>query len=189
MQGRHKLAWADTSESAREIFHIWEDHHQEELRWAKAGWSGLQKRGLTAYANEVEKDMVLVRIMALATMYHEFCEVAWQEMFETEHSAWADELGISQVHVGQLLGSNQMADSDDSDDANLFEDGLGLLIDQNRSRIYSALTAHFGGCTGLFVSLWRILKSDEDDFSIVNELTPDKGNAFQWIDQGMYRLH
>lgn len=149
-----KVAWADISEDVQEIFHVWyEDHHQEELRWAKDAWNGLQKRGLTAYATEVEKALVLVRLMTLATMYHEFCELAWQEVFEPAYVLWADELGISQVRVGQLLGPNQMVNSDDSEDADLFEAGLGLLIDQNRSEIYSALVVHFGDCTGIFVSL------------------------------------
>lgn len=183
-----KIAWSDISQSAEEIFHVWgEEQHERELNWAKAAWNGLQKKGLTAYASEIEKALVLVRLITLATIYREFCEVAWEEVFEPEHSIWADELGISPVRVGQLLGSNQMVD--DSDDSDLLETGLAHLIDQNRPEIYKALAAHFGGRTGIFVSLWKIVEFDEDEYSMVNEVTEDKGNAFQWIDQGMHRLH
>jgi hypothetical protein len=123
--------------------------------------------------------------MTLAAMYHEFAELAWQETFEPAYIYWAEELGISEIRVGQLLGPDEL--QDDHDD--LFEAGLQLLVNQTRNESYKALVAHFGSDSEIFASLWKILEPKEDDYLVLNEVTLEKMAAFQWIDQGMAELH
>jgi hypothetical protein len=44
--------------------------------------------------------------MALASMYGEFSEMAWDERFELEYVCWAEEIGINPFRIGKLVESN-----------------------------------------------------------------------------------
>jgi hypothetical protein len=93
------LAWTDFPPAAHEIFHIWTNRHADELRWASSAWTAVQRAGLTSYSDEVEKTLVLIRLMTLAAMYHEFADRAWQEYFTPEYVDWAEQLEIDEIHV------------------------------------------------------------------------------------------
>jgi len=54
--------------------------------WAKQAWKVLAKAGLTAYRNKVEHHSVLFRLLALSGIYSDFCDVAFDETSEIEHS-------------------------------------------------------------------------------------------------------
>jgi hypothetical protein len=180
------LTWTDLSPAAHEIFHIWTDRHAEEMRWANSAWTALQRAGLTSYSGEVEKALVLIRLMTLAAMYHEYADRAWQETFTPEYLHWADELEIDEVHVGELLGPDELRDSIDH---SLLEDRLQFLVNLSRHEIYKALIAYFGDDSGIFAALWKIQEPEEDEYFILNEVTLDKMAAFDWINQGMREIH
>jgi hypothetical protein len=73
-----KVAWTDIPKEVRDtLFRVWTD--TRELLWAEKCWGYLDKRGLTAYSNEVAKVRVLIRLMSLAEIYREFCDRAWEE--------------------------------------------------------------------------------------------------------------
>jgi hypothetical protein len=180
------LRWTDFSPSALEIFHIWTDRQEEELQWGRSAWTALNKAGLTAYSNEVEKSIVLIRLMTLAAMYHEFADRAWQEPFTPDYLDWADQLEITETHIDELLSPGNPCDSDDT---SLFKDRLQFLVNLSRSEIYKALVADFGDDSGVFAALWKIQETEEDDYTILNDATPDKMAAFDWINQGMRELH
>jgi len=180
-----ELTWTDLSPAAHQIFHIWTDRHLEELRWASSAWTALQRAGLTSYSSEVEKTLVLIRLMTLAAMYHEFAERAWQEYFTPEYVDWAEQLEIDEIHVDELLGPDELRDSVDH---SLLEDRLQFLVNLSRHEIYKALVAYFGDDSGIFTALWKIQEPEEDDYFILNEVTLDKMAAFDWIRQGMREL-
>jgi hypothetical protein len=185
MQKPADLGWAEVSAAARDLFHIWTDHLEDELIWAKSAWTALQQAGLTMYSGDVQRSLVQVRLMTLAAMYHEFAELAWQEDFEPAYIYWAEELGISEIRVGQLLGPDELQE----DDNGLFETGLQILVNRTRNENHKALVAHFGSDSDIFASMWRVLEPEEDNYFILNEVTLEKMAAFQWIGQGMTELH
>jgi hypothetical protein len=185
MATRIDLPWTDFSPATLEIFHIWTDRQEEELRWASSAWTALNKAGLTAYSNEVEKTIVLIRLITLAAMYHEFADRAWQEYFSPDYVDWAEQLEIRETDVRELLSPG---DSFDSDDDSHFRDRLQFLINLSRLEIYKALAAHFGDDSGIFVALWRIQETEEDEYSILNDITTDKMAGFEWINQGMKEI-
>jgi hypothetical protein len=181
-----ELTWTDLSRAAQQIFHIWTDHHVEELLWASSAWTALLKAGLTSYSSEVEKTLVLVRLITLAAMYHEFADRAWEEYFTPDYVDWAEQLEIDEVNVDELLGPDEMRDSVDPC---LFRERLQFLVNLSRHEIYEALIAHFGDDSRIFAALWKIQEPEEDEYFILNEDTLDKMAAFDWINQGMKELH
>jgi len=73
MGERCTVWWEDISEDAASLFRVWTEGR--ELHWAKKSWEALGKRGLTSYADEVERARVVVRLMTLAAIYRDFCEL------------------------------------------------------------------------------------------------------------------
>jgi hypothetical protein len=186
MPARTELNWTDLSPAAHEVFHIWTDRHAEELRGASSAWTALQKAGLTSYSGEVEKALVLIRLMTLAAMYHEFGDRAWQEYFTPDYVDWAEQLEIDEIQVDELLGPDELRDSVDH---SLFGERLRFLVNLSRREIYKALVAYFGDGSGIFTALWKIQEPEEEEYFILNEVTSDKMAAFDWVNQGMKELH
>jgi hypothetical protein len=180
-----ELTWTDLSPAAHEIFHIWTDRHAEELHWASSTWTALQRAGLTSYASGVEKTLILIRLMTLAAMYHEFADRAWQEYFTPDYADWAEQLEMDEIQVDELLGPDELRDSVDH---SLFEDRLQFLVNLSRREIYRALITYFGDDSGIFAALWKIQEPEEDEYFILNDVTPEKMAAFDWIREGMREL-
>jgi hypothetical protein len=99
---------------------------------------------------------------------------------------WAEQPEIGEMHVDELLGAGELSDSVDH---SLLGDRLQFLVNLSRHEIYKALIAYFGDDSGIFVALWKIQEPEEDEYFILNEVTPDKMAAFDWINQGMRELH
>ena len=135
--------------------------------------------------------MVLVRLGTLALMYREFCDLAFEESTESE-GEW-DELNIDPFRVGQLIGADFERD-DDQDADSLARAALNELSESARPETYEALKKGFGGDSALFASLWRTptdgkRQEQESLYETLNEVTPQKGAAFDWICEGMPLLH
>jgi hypothetical protein len=124
-----------------------------ELEWAKKSWDALGKRGLTSYSNQIEWTRVMVRLMALAAIYRDFCELAFDEIREPEFACWADDLALNTFRIAQCVGCGFLRD-EDADDAALLESALSELMETARSEIHRVLLTEFGGDSMLFVSLW-----------------------------------
>ena len=193
-----KLTWHDVEKHAPLLFDVWVG--QPELWWAESAWKGLETHGLTSYADEVEHQAVLVRLLALATMYQEFCYMAW-DMGLIDYDGIPDrarEIGISPFRVGQLVGPQFEAGESDGD--SLFYSALVRLTNKVRPAIYQALLEAFGGDAMLFVALWNSRKRErtsedevenedgyeEDADAILNDdLTGSKMRAWCWLAEGM----
>ena len=179
-----RVTWKDVSDAASSMFRIWSG--QPELRWGRAAWKALGRRGLTEYSDEIERTKVLVRLMSLVTMYQEFCGLAWDEWHEPEYGLWATELGISPFHMEQLVGSELHRDTEQETER-LVEQSLAALVKKTRAEVYEALTNGFSGDSMLFVSLWKSNGTDKDvdPYFVLNDVNADKMTAFTWIAQGM----
>jgi hypothetical protein len=82
MAERSAVRWDDISREAESILRIWTD--SREVEWAKKSWEALGKRGLTSYSNQIERTCVLVRLISLAAIYIDFCELAFDEAHEDQ---------------------------------------------------------------------------------------------------------
>jgi hypothetical protein len=90
--------------------------------------------------------------MTLATIYKEFCDLAWDEWDEPMYTVWASELGVVPFRVAQCLGAS-FAEGTYEDGKELLELGINELVDQARPNIYEALRDEFGSDSGLFIAL------------------------------------
>jgi hypothetical protein len=180
---------------------VWKD--QPELNWAREAWHHLTAQGLAQYENEVERVAVKLRFLALAGFYRDFCYVAWGETSYPMYRLWADEMEISQVRVGQLVGRDFEANSE-ADNGELFASALQELITSARTEVLNALLQAYRGASGLLVGLWNSTKThdrEDCDFGeegcedcrlsedeILNWCIEEKGPAYTWLDQGAEEL-
>jgi hypothetical protein len=162
-----KVAWTDIPKEVRDsLFRVWTD--ARELLWAEKCWGYLDKRGLTAYSNEVTKVRVLVRLMSLAEIYREFCDRAWEEQYDCELVAWASELDLNRFRLAQCVGPTFDGNTVDDDDE-LFGAALMSLAKEARREIYDVLIKEFGGESYLFVSLWNTVEFQRKDDAYVDD--------------------
>jgi hypothetical protein len=182
------VRWADIERAVRPLFSVWVD--QPELQWARAGWEQLERKGLTRAGDEVERAVVLVRLVALAALYHAFAKAAWQEG-KAELTVWAADLEIRKARLLQHLG-REFDTEYPWEDERLLESAFDEVYALEYDRVLCALEDGFGGVSSMFVSLWL---SPDADWSgrldvpaglfdeTVNQSTNDKLAAFSWLDQ------
>lgn len=123
------------------------------MRWAKDAWQILADAGLASYEGELDRHRAILRFLALAGIYSDWCDVAWGEYSEPQYGYWSEYLDISAFRMGQLIGVEDDDGSEESDNASLVADALGRLADAARPEVVRALLAHFGNESGLFLSL------------------------------------
>jgi hypothetical protein len=146
-----------------ERYVVWTD--ARELEWAKESWEALGKRGLTSYSDQVERTLVFVRLMALASIYLDFCELAFDEIHDAAYTVWASDLCLSTFRVSQCVGS-QFSKLEDADDNRLLEDALRELMDKARSDIHQILRSKFGDDSLLFVSLCNTVECERSELGM-----------------------
>lgn len=166
------VRWEDISREAKSLFKVWTDGRG--LDWAKKSWEALCKHRLTSYANEIERTRVLVRLLALAAIYRDFCELAFEEVHYPEHIEWASELCVSTFRLAQCVGLEFHRDENEEDEA-LVESALVSLMEEARANIHEALQKDFGGDGMVFVSLWNSVNfsRNEEDSDSVEDEDPD----------------
>jgi len=181
----HLLRWEDVAAAASEAFDVWT--HKRELAWAKLAWERLSASNLVAYSNEIERHEAAILFLALVGLYRDFCAIAWEERANPTYSSWTDCLELNHFVIGQLVGRDPNTDG---------EEALDHLVARVRPKLVCALQQVFGSQNALFVSLWRTnewIPPDDDpegsereptDDEILNDWTPDKQAAYEWLEQG-----
>lgn len=191
------LTWDELGEVAKSLFDVWQG--QPELRWAKEAWTHLTSRGLASYSNDLEKCRTKIRLIALAAFYCDFCYLAWDEAAYPTYDLWAELLEISEVRVGQLIGSDSELSTEEEEER-LFQEVLRKLVRSARQEVFGALVDAYGNTSALLVALWNSNKDHEPkecDFGvegcndceqsadeILNYDIEEKGPAFTWLEQG-----
>jgi len=155
MGERCTVWWEDISEDAASLFRVWTEGR--ELHWAKKSWEALGKRGLTSYADEVERARVVVRLMTLAAIYRDFCELAFDEVHDPVYEQWAGDLGLGTFRVAQCAGAQFERDRVEEDNE-LLESALNKLMEETRDEIYQKLRTEYGDDSMLLVSLWNTVE-------------------------------
>jgi hypothetical protein len=189
----HKLDWQTIAPAAAFLFKIWVD--QPELKWAEKAWAMLAKRGLTTYTNELEKQVVLLRLYTLAKMYGDFCQRAFDETCYIKESVWGwqecleeNELYLSFFRLGQLVGPTEFLDKECyavEDEKDWLPDLVNSIAEAQTATVFAALLAEFGSVTELLLSLWNSNRSPEDVISDVDQIPFESWHAYSFVEDGM----
>jgi hypothetical protein len=186
------VSWDAVLPIANETFHIWTG--QPELCWAEQAWIHLTNAGLTVDGDPLDRLRGYVRLLVLASLYRDWCDLVWDEVEDDSPEVWLSAVEVSPLHIGQLLGPDVFPE----DDVN---EALNVMMARERPAVVEAILEGFGGVPGLFVALWRSDKplgqelpvdDDEDvwtdppetEADILNDVTPEKMAAYEWIDGG-----
>jgi hypothetical protein len=192
-----RLDWDDIPLDPARIFGLWVDG--SELAWARHAWSALAEAGLTDADDEVERTTAVVRLLALAAIYRDFCARAFDEGTVGD---WREELpwtlldqsaGFDRFTLGQLAGLRgiRTARADEYDDDSLTEIVAELISAEYRT-VADRLLQSWGD-SELFAGLYTSIKPDlrypldaEERYDALNtDLTGGKQAAYGWITEGL----
>lgn len=202
------ITWADISSWAYNMFNVWVSDGQH--RWAEYAWNFMVKAGLADYKNEIERHIVMLRLITLGIMYREFCEVAFDEHFDIDslvYEDWLDNEDFCRIRIWQLVGREFLANEPIEDEDDMMNYAIIRLTDELRDNVYRALRKGFGDDLRLFISMYLTCQCRDDgsefDCSQMNEqewadldqdlnydtftLWDSEGRALQWIHIGMPR--
>jgi len=93
-----ELSWEDFDKIFWPLFGIWV--HGGDREWAKLAWRRPAKSGLASYDDDHERQVVIIRFVAVAATYHRFCRMTFEE---------GDDLDVL---VGELNYSDEPYDND-----------------------------------------------------------------------------
>ncbi len=151
------LMWKDVSSFVHDKTNVWVSGGGQ--RWVKLAWDAVTKAELAGYRDEIERHIVLIRLMTLMMMYLEFCDLVWDESFEKEdivREGWIEDGGIfDSIRIWQIIGTDFYRDEGigGADKTDLLTEALIHLIDKHRKEVYEALERGWGGDDKLFVSM------------------------------------
>lgn len=190
------LAWNDVKDGASRIFNVWFDG--TELHWAERAWASMEKAWLTTYVDTVEETRVRVRLLALGSIYWDFCRLGADEEFGWDelHVHATEHLEIQPLRLGQLMGADFEADDLNLEEMELVECALRRLIDKERPAISAAVMKSYGDDWSFLKALFATTKAsptppDEDDDELPADDEPDfvpAARIMEWIVQGMPSL-
>jgi 5-methylcytosine-specific restriction protein B len=199
------LTWSDVAGAAEEAFAGFRQPGLEKgaSDWAYQAWDTLIQAGLATFSTETERCQVIIRFLALAGFYLEFCKVAWNENVKANYYSWVEALGFIHYYAihhyaEELVSSDSDWEYFKDDDYQLDDSVFEKLADSVRPEVLSALLDRFGNISMLFISLWRtntpeICEDDEpddcyetDDEILNYNLTQQKVTALNWLNQQCY---
>ena len=134
------LEWEDIVEYARAIFAVWVD--QPELKWAEEAWSHLRSHDLTRYSTEIERHVVLCRLLVLGGVYLDFCDVASDESSYKDYETFAMGMKLDAFVLGRLY--EQLAGHGKNDDVEMC-DAMDEIVEAQRPAVVGAIWKGFGG--------------------------------------------
>lgn len=187
--------FGDLLQVARTLFGVWYDG--SEIEWAAYMWSILERAGLTKYEDEVERTVVVGRLIALAGISREFASRAWSEgdsgewLCAVQGAVLEGEYPLlDRVAVGRLAEKKGLLASNDCTGR---ESVPGLMIEVAKhewSAVASALSADLGESL-LFASLWKTPDGEARyplPGEVLNEILNNPDEAmyapFNWVQNG-----
>ncbi len=188
------LEWSDISEAAKPLIGTW--FLGSEAEFAARAWGMLTRAGLTRYDDDLSRTRVIVRLIALAMIYREFCKIGCDEdrdESEIIEEAFDSKL-VSPFRLGQLVGQGFEARELEAEDGELAYAALVHLADQERKGIASALIAGFESEVGLASALFatsRLAMDEEDETSLRGWHDADQipaARVLEWIPNDLRRL-
>ena len=156
------VTWKEVKDGASEIFNVWV--LGSEIQWAGRAWAMLEKAGLTTYRDAVEETLVRVRLLALASLYWDFCrlgadeDIGWDEL----HEHAIENLGIEPFRLAQVVGPTLDADDYGAEEFGLVESALRHLIVEERPAIGSVVSKGYGDDWTFLKALFASIKLPAD---------------------------
>jgi len=187
--------WDNIFEWVPSILNVWVGN--PEHKWLRQAWEGLTDQGLTTYSTDLERHIVLIRLLTLAVMYEDFCYMAWRERYDRLFYDDFENLEMSAFRLGQLVEGDfdeEFCSHEIEDDIELFENALKSLINARRDEVCRTLRKYFGGDSMVFAHMWITKIGDYDQNNsdvIISDILMDidsieeKAEAFMWISDGM----
>jgi hypothetical protein len=86
------LTWRPVESAATDMFPLFSE--PGELAWAEQAWGYIVAAGLASAGTNLERCRASVRFMALATLYLDWCSLAWDEVHDDDVDSSADLLEI-----------------------------------------------------------------------------------------------
>jgi hypothetical protein len=190
------VEWAEVADAARELIVVWCEG--SELAWGERAWQILAGAGLTRYANHIDRTRVLLRFVALAMIYRDFCQIGRDESWDASTLVWqaVEVLELSRVRLGQLVGLRWEESTFDLTDDELTEIAILEITDAERSAIVPVLVKGFGNEVALADALCGTTRgvnvdekeTDPGNDGLDGENFTSAARIYEWIDQGMRRL-
>ncbi|NEP60139.1 MAG: AAA domain-containing protein [Symploca sp. SIO2G7] len=194
------LTWGDIKDAAELAFRGFENPGLEfgALEWAKEAWEILINSDLATYSDETQRNQVIIRFLALASFYLEFCHVAWEEDVDPDYYNCATTLNFidydaAHYYAEQLIDTDSDRSVLDDEDYELDNSDLQNLAENVREEVISALTDSFDNISELFVFLWEsnlpeseekeFVSCDTDSEILQDDLISNKQAAFEWLTQ------
>lgn len=191
-----KITWNKISDYEQLLFGVWA--RDEPNQWVKRAWYALEKEGLTEYGDESEKQYILLRLLTLATFYHEFCGLAF-DMYVDRESLTLEWIQQGVANRLQLWSLNEVQTRYNREDFDDPYDGIVEfvcdLIDGLRAIVYNAMVQEFDSDYELFKAM--LMSCYDQNFTddelqswqemTVDDLDANEERAFYWICIGMPR--
>ena len=166
-----RLTWDQVENFFREFGCVVSAH--PELDWYRESWHALEKEGLVTAEHfhdpKVSETVAKLRAICLSVMYLGIYQAAGEYGdlggYFSDHqpfSWYLDSLSIEMDAIWTLAQHQEMLETDEAsywedeavEDKDLQEITM-VLVSSETPSIYSALTEHYGGNVGLFVSIWN----------------------------------
>ena len=187
------LNWNDVKDGAGDLFNVW--CLGSELEWAERAWGILETAGLTSYRDAVEETCVRVRLLALATLYWDFCRLGKEESFGWDdlYELATESLAIEPFRLAQVAGTVLEAGDYNAEESGLVESALRHLIVEERPAIGKAVIKGYGDEWTFLKALFATTKLPADppedgDEEAEADDEPEFMNAaivMGWIMEGM----
>ncbi len=176
------VKWNELKDAADRILSIFLSG--EETKFAHKAWNYIIKAGLAEYSSPDEDVIVKMRFIALVDVYLDYCRIAHEEDHDSEYYDWIDHLDLEADRIPPVYESlfpNSEADKDLD-----VSDKIRVLSDYFRKEIVNCLIKGFGSESILFLAFWKSThtRNKEKDSEILNSLSLDKLQVYEWIDNG-----
>lgn len=195
-----RISWEEVAPYENLIFGIWATKGPN--KWVERAWHALGKAGLTEYKDDSEKQFVYLRLMTLATMYHEFFVLASEMFFERKDDTYEWVINDYIVNKMRLWELDEIQkryrevkdDYDDPDECLTFI--ICDIIDDLRDHVYKALIHEYLYDWKLFEDMLNSRYSQEcfgeqqnHEWQDIEEenLSMNEERAFYWVSIGMPR--
>jgi hypothetical protein len=184
MNGADCIEWSEIEAAASKMFAVWSGGG--ELAWAKECWGYLTPLGLTLNTNPLDMTTSLLRLVALARIYEEFCGYAWDENPGSSAHTLAEDLEIDPVALGILAG--QLPDQyfdEATDEYELREAALIAVTDSMRPELFANLVNAYGSENKLYSRMAKTNHDpDEEDDNDEFEVTGPNESAYNFVMSG-----
>ncbi|MDD2554531.1 MAG: hypothetical protein PHP51_08165 [Desulfotomaculaceae bacterium] len=190
-----KVLWNDISQFQSSLFNVFLKYEKD--IWPQKAWSAMDKAGLNEYITFMDKQRVLLRFMTIATLYNEFCDLAFDIYFDRigQTFEWIQQGVINRLQLWEFIQFNYDIDINDYDDLNMCLIKITCdIIDNLRYEVSEALIAYYKyGEIDLFLDMlstgYDLTETEFEEWDKMNavDLDENEERAFYWIAIGMPR--